>query len=109
MRDLTPLLMDAARRISKRDENELRDARKRYEGKPEKWTAWLEQFYKRDYPAFVLATLQPFIDARLLDRDTTLAKIQSHCSERGAVVLAENYTPFEPSALLELMKEATHA
>lgn len=113
-RDMKPLILDAARRISKREENELNGAIKRYEGtlKAEKWTAWLEQFYKRDYPAFIVATLQPFVDADLLSRASVALLAESIGNKRGATVTAENYDIPEVEVLADLLnqlQEAHHA
>lgn len=108
-RDITPLLMDAARRISKRDENELSGALKRYEGKPERWVAWIEQFYKRDYPAFILSTLQPFMDAGFMRADVLTEFITNMTDERGQGVVLENYEALDPENLATRLQEACHA
>lgn len=52
---------EAAERIVRREVNEVQDAVKRWldKGKPEKFTAWLEQFYRSDLPQFILKTLEP--------------------------------------------------
>lgn len=54
-------VLDAARRILRREVNELIDAQKRWleKGKADKFNAWLEQFYKRDHAQFILKTLEP--------------------------------------------------
>ena len=52
---------EAAERIVRREVNEVQDAVKRWldKGKPEKFTAWLEQFYRSEFPQFILKTLEP--------------------------------------------------
>jgi HK97 family phage portal protein len=108
-RDYMPLLLDASRRIAKRDENELNGAIKRYEGKPEKWVSWLEQFYKRDFPQFIEATLTPYFDSGILDREATLTEIQTMCGGRGADVLSENHELLSVENIMPLLQEADHA
>lgn len=111
-RDLTPLLLDAARRIAKRDENELNGALKRYEGKPEKWTAWIEEFYKRDLPAFILSTLKPFVDADLLNREAIAGLAEGIGNKRGETVISKNYDIPDVDILVNLLnqlQEAHHA
>ena len=108
-RDLTPLLLDALKRISKRDTNELQGALKRYEGKPEKFNAWVEEFYKRDYPEFIQQTFQPLIDAGFANLTHIRQFITSFIDQRGKWIEAENYSTFEPLALLDILKESSHA
>jgi HK97 family phage portal protein len=112
-RDITPLLQDAARRIAKRDENELSGALKRYEGKPEKWDAWLEEFYKRDYPAFIIATLQPLLDAGLMQPAAVARFVNGFATWRGvnAVDAHDNGTDERPELekIISQLQEACHA
>lgn len=108
-RDLTPLLLDAARRIAKRDENELKGAIKRYEGKPERWGAWVEEFYKRDYPAFIVQTLQPFVDTGILQRN--MPELAQYIGEvRGSEIIGgEPYEFMTAEEIVEKLKEVPHA
>ncbi len=68
--DVRPVLMDALERIVRRETKELVDASKRWleKEKPEKFNAWLEQFYKRDHLEFIRRILAPFgFNAETLD------------------------------------------
>ena len=60
-RDFAPFVLDMSQRIAKREANEVSDSAKRWleKGKPERFLAWLEQFYKRDHADFMLKTLAP--------------------------------------------------
>jgi hypothetical protein len=108
-RDITPLLLDALRRISKRDSNELQGALKRYAEKDGRFNAWLEQFYKRDYPEFIRQTFQPLLDVGFIEpqqfRNFTTALI----SQRGMRIESADYETLQPENLLTLLQEAHHA
>lgn len=108
-RDITPLLMDALRRISKRDSNELQGALKRYAEKDDRFNAWAEQFYKRDYPEFIQQTFQPLLDAGFME----LKQLRKFCTDmlyqRGVSIEAADYETLQPDQLLELLQEAHHA
>lgn len=108
-RDITPLLMDAVRRISKRDSNELSGALKRYADKDDRFPAWVEQFYKRDLPEFMQATFQPLIDAGFIESAHVQRFIVSVIDQRGQDIQSANYSTFDPLALLNFYQEASHA
>jgi HK97 family phage portal protein len=59
--DARPFVLDAVRRIVRREAKEVVDAAKRWigKGKPEKFTQWIEQFYSRDHMEFVKRTFEP--------------------------------------------------
>lgn len=108
-RDITPLVMDALRRISKRDHNELQGALKRYAEKDDRFLQWVEQFYKRDLPEFILATFQPFIDAGFIAAGQVRAFTISLTEQRGESISAADYASLDPSELLTIYQEASHA
>lgn len=109
MRDFTPLLMDAMRRIAKRDENELSGALKRYQGKPDKMVQWIEEFYKRDYPQFIMSALQPYVDSQIISNTRVKQFVQQMTDVRGNEIsngLAE--PSMDPEVLLIRLQEATN-
>lgn len=109
-RDITPLLMDALRRISKRDSNELQGALKRYGEHDARFIAWVEQFYKRDYPAFILATFQPYLDAGFMHRSQLERFIGTLSDQRGGQVIQRTeLDELEPDDLLPMLTGGTHA
>jgi HK97 family phage portal protein len=108
-RDLTPLLLDALRRIAKRDENELQGALKRFVEKEDKFNKWVEQFYKRDYPEFILVTFQPLIDSGFIEPDQIKRFIEQITTRRGNDIETANYENLEPANLLTLLQEVQHA
>lgn len=59
-------VMDAAERCVRREMNEVNDAAKRWldKARPEKFAAWLEEFYKRDHVHFIQRTLAPLISGK---------------------------------------------
>lgn len=77
-------LRDAADRIGKRELNEYTNARKK---SAEKFTAWVEQFYKRDYPEFIFQVIKPFIDSGLLNDADCKRATAIYCERRGAEAL----------------------
>lgn len=104
-RDITPLIMDALRRISKRDANELTGANKRWAEKDTKWNAWAEQFYKRDYPEFIVATFEPLVASGFIKR-TIVREFTAHLlNQRTADIESANYAELDPAALLGMFKE----
>lgn len=107
-RDLTPLLMDAARRISKRDTNEMQGALKRWPEKSDKWNAWAEQFYKRDLPTYALQILQPFVAAGFLTEPAARQFAQTLIDARTADLDAVRYEA-DPEQVFHLLQEVTHA
>ena len=72
-------VLDAAERIVRREVHELNDAAKRWKEKPEKFTAWLEEFYKSDHAQFIQRTFAP------LKRDVNQI-IGAYCLEHGQMV-----------------------
>ena len=79
---VAPILFDAAERILKRESNELASARKRFEGKPEKERAWIEEFYKRDYPEFIQLVLSPLVRANFITEECMQEFIREKCLEQ---------------------------
>ena len=75
----SPILFDAAERILKRETNELNNAQKRYEGKSDRLNAWLEEFYKRDYPQFIQLVLNPLVQANIITEQCARDFIQTYC------------------------------
>lgn len=98
-RNISPLLVDAFKRIARRDEKELEDARKRWleKDKQERFDAWLEQFYKRDLPVFAVSVLQPMVDARLLDSQKVAKFAEIYGQKRGQEALK---TPADEAILM---------
>lgn len=83
--DVRPVLMDALERVVRREAKELVDASKRWleKDKPEKFSAWLEQFYKRDHLEFIQRTLSPF----RFDRSALDLVIEDYLDSQGAKTL----------------------
>ena len=103
-RALAPLFRDAAERIGKREQNEISTALKKYDGKQEKYRAWVEEFYKRNYPEFIYRVLKPFIDAGILDKEKTLRSFAYYCDQRGEMAVGgepEIFSVDEISGLFE--------
>jgi len=107
-RDLEPLLMDAARRIAKRDTNEMQGALRRWPEKSDKWNAWAEQFYKRDLPAYALQVLQPLVQARLLNESAARRFAQNLIDSRAADMVVTRYD-IQPEQVFALLQEVSHA
>jgi HK97 family phage portal protein len=84
-RDITPLLLDAAERILRREKNERDGAIERYlkKDKPERFSAWIEEFYKRDYPIFMQTVLNPLVQARFMANEWMKNFIQTYSDQRG--------------------------
>ena len=80
---IAPILFDAAERIIKRETNELASAQKRFADKADKLTAWSEEFYKRDYPEFILMVFNPLVRAGIIDEPQLRDFIEGYCSGRG--------------------------
>lgn len=112
-RTISPLMRDAADRILRRETNELKDAVKRWleKDKEDKFSGWLEQFYKRDLPAYMAQILKPFVDGKHLDGARAQAIIDDYCAMRGELAIVE---PVEPDLndflhLMRLFEEKNHA
>lgn len=84
--DPRPFILDAASRIVRRETKELADAVKRWldKGKPEKFQAWIEQFYLRDHLEFVQRTLEHFSQ---FDGEHVRLVVAAYLNEHGAEVL----------------------
>lgn len=102
-------VMDAAERCVRREMNEVNDAIKRWidKGKPEKFMAWLEEFYKRDHAEFIqraFAPLKADVDrqiglyclnhgqlvSRALQDGTSILSIMESLADTSATQLAES-------------------
>ena len=105
---LYPLLADAADRIQRRETNELESARKRFGQNREKWTAWIEQFYKRDYPEFMRLVLDPLKQAEIVSEERMIAFIETYCEERGAAALKSSQLPFDLESIVSQLTGAFH-
>lgn len=84
--DVRPFLLDATQRIVRREVKELMDATKRWleKDKPDKFQAWLEQFYKRDHMEFIQRTLLPFAQ---FDPESISTVMEAYLAEQGESVL----------------------
>lgn len=83
--DIEPLLRDVFARIARRDQKELDDARKRWleKGKNERFEAFLEQFYKRDLPVFVVSVMEPMVRSGLVDAKKVARFAEIYGQKRG--------------------------
>ena len=81
--DVHPLLFDAVERIKKREQNENAGAQKRFSDKPEKFSAWFEEFYERDLPEFMQLVLEPYVRANLITKELVQGFIEFYCSENS--------------------------
>lgn len=74
-------VLDAAERMVRREVNEVTDAVKRYldKDKPEKFRAWLEEFYKREQAEYIRRTFAPLKTD--IDRQIGL-----YCLEHGQLL-----------------------
>lgn len=82
---LIPLVEDAIQRALKRESHEVQDAARRWleKDKPEKFSQWLEQFYKSDQPGYLRSTFDPFVRAGMLDEQRFLQFSAAHCEGQG--------------------------
>jgi HK97 family phage portal protein len=103
-RSMLPLLRDAAERIGKRELNEFTAARQKHKT-PEKFTAWADQFYKRDYPAFIKTVVKPLVEADFLGWETCERAIETYCTERGALALSDDLAVFVTDEIVKLFEE----
>lgn len=99
------LLKDAADRIGKRELNEFTNARKKSADKPEKYTAWVDEFYERDYPEFILQVITPFIEAGLLDQENTRQAITKYCKKRSADAWKNELAVYVVDEIVNLFEE----
>lgn len=105
--DATPLILDAVKRIARRESNELRDAAKRWpeEEKPERFSRWLEQFYKSDIPAFMRQVFQPLINAGIVEEDRALQIIDEYCEKHGEDHMHIRLGAIAESDLMQMIQE----
>ena len=90
---IQPILLDAADRITRRENNEAGNALKKYKERDARFDAWCEQFYKRDYPAFIETVLTPLVKANFISAERMQAFIEVYCEAQGARML--NQAPLE--------------
>jgi hypothetical protein len=104
--DPQPLLLEAFQRITRREANELRDAIKRWydKGKTDKFSAWTEQFYKRDLPEFMLQTFGPLVQAGVLTNERVAFIVTEYCESHGEAQPAPELSEGE---LMRLIEEST--
>lgn len=82
--DVRPVLLDTCQRIVRREVKEIVDASKRWldKEKPEKFRAWLEQFYRSDHLEFVRVALKPFD----FQADALATVVLEYLEEQGAKI-----------------------
>lgn len=110
--DVRPVLLDACQRMVRREAKEVLDASKRWlqKEKPEKFRAWLEQFYRSDHVEFVRRSLAPFqFDAAAVD-----AIITDYLEEQGAKTFrayadGDDFTILTDDWLATLPEQLTNA
>jgi HK97 family phage portal protein len=84
-RNVTPILLDTAERVARYENNELRDASARWleKGKAEKFTAWTEEFYSGELPAFIRKAFRPYVEAGMVEVDILTAVAARTAAARG--------------------------
>ncbi len=102
---MVPLLKDAAERIGKRELNEYTNARQKHKNRTEKFGAWVEQFYKRDYPEFILQVTRPFIEAGMVNEEESVRAIAKYCDRRGTEALSDEMSVFVTDEIVKLFEE----
>lgn len=100
-RGIDVLIRDAAERVGKREVNEFTTARQRYK-RDEKFAAWAEQFYKRDYPNFIAQVMKPFVDADFLEWERCEREIAEYCERRGAEALSGDLAVYVTDEIVSL-------
>lgn len=82
---IKPILLDAADRIMRRERNERQSAAERYlkKDKPERFEAWIEEFYKRDYPEFIQTVLNPLMQANFISAERMQLFIKEYTEQLG--------------------------
>lgn len=103
---LAVLLKDAAERIGKRELNEYTNARQKYKN-PEKFSAWAEQFYKRDYPQYIRQVVKPFIEADFLKWEQIERGLAEYCDQRGEMALNGDLTVYVADHIAGLFQESS--
>ncbi len=100
-----PLLKDAAERIGKRELNEYTNARKKY-GNSAKMTAWAEQFYKQDYPAFIRTVVNPLVQSGFVSEEK-LTSFDGYCTSRGELALTDEMGVYVVDEIVSLFEESS--
>jgi len=93
---------DAGERIGKRELNEFTNARKK---SAEKFGAWVEQFYQRDYPEFIGQVMRPFVEAGLLEECRLVREVQSYCLKRAAEAVGDELAVYVVDEIVKLFEE----
>lgn len=106
--DIRPILGDVADRITRRENNEWNDAQKRFKQKPEKLTAWIEQFYKRDYPEFINTVIAPLVGSGLINEERAQEFIKTYCDQRGLAALEPEPLTFDLEHIASQLAGATN-
>lgn len=104
---IEPLVRDAAERIGKRELNEYTVARQKYKT-PEKFNAWAEQFYKRDYPAFIRQVMKPFVEADFLRWEQIERNVAQYCDVRGGLSLEGELSVYVMDEIVSLFEESSN-
>lgn len=92
---IKPILLDAADRITRRENNEVTNAMKKWRERDERFDAWCEQFYKRDYPEFIKTVLNPLVQANFITIERMQTFIQEYCDVRGAQMFYQEPLNFD--------------
>jgi hypothetical protein len=101
-----PLLKDAAERIGKRELNEYTSARKKYGNNVSKISAWADQFYKQDYPAFIRTVVAPLVESGFVD-DGKLTSFYGYCASRGELALTDSMGVYVVDEIVKLFEESS--
>lgn len=82
--DFIPLVRDAAARVGRKEEHELRDAEKRWleKGKHEKFSQFLRNFYEKELPEAIFGAFSPFIQAGFLTENDAREAGKKYCEGR---------------------------
>lgn len=99
-----PLVRDAAERIGKRELNEYTNARQKHKS-AEKFATWAEQFYKRDYPAFIRQVMKPFVEADFLRWEEIERNVAQYCDLRGGLSLDGDLGVYVTDEIVSLFTE----
>jgi len=63
----------------------------------------VQQFYKRDYPAFIQTVLDPLVKGNLLAEARMQEFIQNYCEQRGQRTLEQEYIIPDPQLVYGLL------
>jgi HK97 family phage portal protein len=94
-----PLLLDAADRILRRENNDHKNAQAR---RPEKFVEWIHGFYGRDYPEYIGTVLEPLIQSRVLSETEAKRFIAEYPRLRRAAI-ADGFIAPDPEWIVEMM------